>query len=246
VTSDRSDWALFLDFDGTLVDIAERPEAVRVDPALPPALAGLQARLQGALAIVSGRPIAFLDGRLAPFRFDAAGLHGIEHRLAGRLSPCDPNAHPALRLEVARLVEVTAPHPGVLIEDKGCSVAVHWRIAPDKADFARGQAQATAAALGETYRIQYGKAVAEILPAASGKGWVIEAFLREPPYRGRIPIFIGDDLTDENGFAAVNAAGGVSIRVGAGESVAAQRLDSPAHLRECLFRWAETGDIPFA
>lgn len=244
--SDRSDWALFLDFDGTLVDIAERPEAVRVDPALPPALADLQTRLRGALAVVSGRPIAFLDERLAPFRFDAAGLHGIEQRLAGRFSPCNPEDHPTLRREVVRLLGVTAAHAGVLIEDKGCSVAVHWRTAPDKADFARAQAQASAATLGQAYRIQYGKAVAEILPAASGKGRVIEAFLRERPYRGRTPIFIGDDLTDEHGFAAVNAAGGLSIRVGAGESVAAKRLDSPAQLRERLFRWAETGETPFS
>jgi trehalose 6-phosphate phosphatase len=140
---------------------------------------------------------------------------------------------------------MTAAHPGVLIEDKGCSVAVHWRTAPDKADFARAQAQASAAALGDAYRIQYGKAVAEILPAASGKGRVIEAFLRELPYRGRMPVFIGDDLTDEPGFAAVNAAGGMSIRVGAGESAAMKSLDSPAQLRERLFRWAETGEIPF-
>jgi trehalose 6-phosphate phosphatase len=244
--SDRQGFALFLDFDGTLVDIAERPDEVRVDPALPPALDRLQQRLDGALALVSGRPIAFLDQRFSPFRFDAAGLHGIEHRLAGRLSPCNPDDHPVLRAEVARLVEATIAHPGLLIEDKGCSVAVHWRIVPHLAEFARTLAQRAADALGADYRIQYGKAVAEILPAASGKGRVIETFLREAPYRGRTPIFIGDDLTDEQGFEAVNAAGGLSVRIGAGETAARQRLETPAMLREKLLSWAKTGEVSLA
>jgi trehalose 6-phosphate phosphatase len=244
--SERPGLALFLDFDGTLVDIAERPDEVRVDPALPSALDRLQKRLDGALALVSGRPIAFLDERLAPFRFDAAGLHGIEHRLAGRLSPCNPDDHPVLRAQVARLFGATASHPGVLIEDKGCSVAVQWRTVPHLADLSRALAQQAADVLGDAYRIQYGKAVAEILPAASGKGRVIEAFLREAPYRGRTPIFIGDDLTDEHGFEAVNAAGGWSVRIGGGDTVARQRLDTPASLREKLLGWAETGEISFA
>jgi trehalose 6-phosphate phosphatase len=147
---------------------------------------------------------------------------------------------------VDRLHEVLARHDGILIEDKGCSVAIHWRLAPDLSDFARATAQETAAALGGEYRIQYGKAVAEILPAASGKGWVIERFLEEPPFRGRRPIFIGDDLTDEHGFRTVNARGGVSVRVGEGETVAAVRLGTPAELRRALGEWAAGAPCPFA
>lgn len=237
-------FALLLDFDGTLADIAERPEAVMVDPALPPALLRLKERLGGALALISGRPIAFLDERLFPFVFDAAGLHGIEHRIAGALSPCDPDDHPDLRAGVARLKDIVATHPGLLVEDKGCSVALHWRLAPHEADFARATARSLAESLGSDYRIQYGKAVAEILPAASGKGRVIEAFLREPPYRGRRPIFIGDDLTDEHGFEAVHRAGGLSVRVGEGPSIARARVGTPTALRHCLMAWAETGSIP--
>jgi trehalose 6-phosphate phosphatase len=240
------DYALFLDFDGTLVDIVDRPDAVMVDPALPDVLTRLQERLGGALAIVSGRPIAFLDERFAPCRFDVAGLHGLEHRLAGELYLCDPDDHPQLRSMVERLKEVVAPRPGVLIEDKGCSVAVHWRLAPQERDFALAAAQAALEALGGEYRVQHGKAVAEILPAAAGKGKVIERYLGLPPYKGRRPIFAGDDLTDENGFKTVNAHGGLSIRIGQGETIARVRLGTPADLRHSLSVWAAEGSLPFS
>jgi trehalose 6-phosphate phosphatase len=239
------EWALFLDFDGTLVEIVDRPDAVVVDPALPQILARLGAQLDGALALISGRPIAFLDERLAPFTFDAAGLHGIEHRISGTLSPCRPSDHPALRAAVERLHGILDTRDGVLIEDKGCSVAIHWRLAPHDADLARATVQAAAMALGRDYRVQYGKAVAEILPAASGKGQVIERFLDAPPYRGRRPIFVGDDLTDENGFRSVNERGGRSVRVGDGETMAQVRVGTPSELRSRLSEWAAGGPFPF-
>lgn len=238
--------ALFLDFDGTLVDIVERPDAVTVDPALPDVLLRLQERLGGALAIVSGRPIAFLDPHFAPHRFDIAGLHGLEHRIGGQLFLCDPDDHPALRELVGRLTDSVAQKPGVLIEDKGCSVAIHWRLAPQEKDFALATARAAIEALGGEYRVQYGKAVAEILPAAAGKGKVIERFLHQAPYAGRRPIFAGDDLTDENGFKTVNAHDGLSIRIGEGETIARLRLGAPSALRHALSAWASEGSLPFA
>ena len=245
MTRTNEDYALFLDFDGTLVDIVERPDAVMVDPALPKVLTDLQARLGGALAIISGRPIAFLDGHFVPHAFDIAGLHGLEQRIAGRLSMCDPDEHPALRDMVARLEKLVADKEGLLIEDKGCSVAIHWRLAPHEKDFALATAHAAIEALGNDYRVQHGKAVAEILPSAAGKGKVIERFLHEAPYRGRRPIFIGDDLTDENGFKAVNAHGGLSVRIGGGETIAKMRLGTPADLRHRLSVWASDGSCPF-
>jgi trehalose 6-phosphate phosphatase len=245
MTRTNEDYALFLDFDGTLVDIAERPDAVAVDPALPKVLTDLQARLGGALAIISGRPVEFLDGRFVPHEFDMAGLHGLEHRIAGRLSMCDPDEHPALREMVERLSAIVADKEGVLIEDKGCSVAIHWRLAPHEKDFALATAHAAIEALGNDYRVQHGKAVAEILPSAAGKGKVIERFLHEAPYKGRRPIFIGDDLTDEHGFKAVNAHGGLSVRIGGGETIAKMRLGTPADLRHCLSAWASDGSCPF-
>ena len=241
-----SDWALFLDFDGTLVEIVERPDAVVVDPALPEVLVRLRDKLGGALALVSGRPIAFLDERVAPHRFDAAGLHGIEHRIAGRSFPCRPEEHPALRAQIARLRPILAAHEGLIIEDKGCSVAIHWRLASERAEFAREHAEATASALGPDYRIQFGKAVAEILPASAGKGRVIERFLAADPFRGRRPLFIGDDLTDEHGFKTVHAFDGLSVRVGPGETIARARIGSPAALREALQVWAAGGTVRLA
>jgi trehalose 6-phosphate phosphatase len=237
--------ALFLDFDGTLVDIAERPDAVMVEPALPDVLQRLQERLGGALAIISGRPIAFLDPQFAPHRFDMAGLHGLEHRIGGRLFLCDPDEHPVLREMVGRLTEIVASKPGLLIEDKGCSVAVHWRLAPQEKDFALTTAHAAVEAMGSEYRVQHGKAVAEILPSAAGKGRVIERFLQQAPYAGRRPIFAGDDLTDENGFKAVNANNGLSIRIGEGKTIARLRLRTAADLRHALSAWASEGSFPF-
>jgi trehalose 6-phosphate phosphatase len=236
-TSDES-WALFLDFDGTLVEIAERPDAIVVDPDLRPVLARLRERLGGALAIISGRPISFLDERLAPLGFDAAGLHGLEHRIGGLLAPCDPEEHPRLRAAIDDLWRRVAGREGLIVEDKGCSVALHWRLAPQESDFARATALDLAQSLGDEYRIQFGKAVAEILPAASGKGKIIEVFLDRAPYRGRRPIFVGDDLTDEHGFEIVNARGGVSIRIGDGTTIASRRLASPEDLRRRLSDWA--------
>jgi trehalose 6-phosphate phosphatase len=241
----NDDYALFLDFDGTLVDIVERPDAVAVDPGLPDVLTRLQDRLGGALAIISGRPVEFLDGRFVPHEFDMAGLHGLEHRIAGQLSMCDPDEHPTLRQTVERLSRIVADKEGVLIEDKGCSVAVHWRLAPHEKEFALATAHAAVEALGADYRVQHGKAVAEILPSAAGKGKVIERFLQEAPYKGRRPIFVGDDLTDENGFKTVNAHGGLSVRIGAGETIAKVRLGTPADLRHCLSTWAFEGILPF-
>ena len=238
-----TDDALFLDFDGTLVEIVDRPNAVVVDPALPGILARLRERLGGALALVSGRSVATLDGFLAPFAGDAAGLHGVEYRVGGRFFPCDPGGHPALRRGVERLHAAVAGWPGVLVEDKGCSVALHWRLAPDHAEDARSLMMGLAAELGAAYRIQAGKAVAEILPASSGKGPAIARLMAEAPYRGRRPVFIGDDLTDENGFAVVNDLGGLSVRIGGGDTIAGARLPDPAALLAVLPRWAELGRV---
>ena len=239
-----SDWALFLDFDGTLVEIADRPDAVVVDPTLVGILRALRERLDGALAVITGRPIAAIDAYLAPELFDAAGLHGAEHRLAGRFEEARPEPDPALREAVAGLARQLSGEPGLLIEDKGPSVAVHWRLAPHRADRAGEAVLQAAAALGGAYRLQWGKAVAEIVPAGANKGRVIERFLDAAPYRGRRPVFAGDDLTDEHGFAAVNARDGVSLRVGEGPTEAQAVLPSPAALRLWLSRWAQ-GDLVF-
>jgi trehalose 6-phosphate phosphatase len=239
-------WALFLDFDGTLVEIADRPDAVIVPPELQPTLRALRDGLGGAMAIVTGRSIAVIDGFLDPDRFDVAGLHGAEYRLAGELFPCRPQDHPDLRSAIEELEDRFASEPGILIEDKGCSVAVHWRLAPEAEELASATIGEMAAVLGPAYRLQLGKAVAEVLPARATKGGIIRHFLTQGPYRGRSPIFIGDDLTDEQAFEAVDAAGGISIRVGQGPTRARYRMAAPSALREVLARWAQLARIDFA
>lgn len=239
------DWALFLDFDGTLVDIAARPEAVVVMPGLPECLTRLRHRLDGALAIVTGRPIAVIDGFLAPLRIDVAGLHGVELRLGDELALCRPDEHPDLRRAVESVNARLGREPGLVIEDKGCSLAVHWRLAdPDRAVLAQRTIEAAAALLAPAYRLQRGRAVAEIVPARASKGAVIEDMLARPPYRGRRPVFIGDDVTDEHGFEAVNANGGVAVKIGEGSTEACFRLPNPDALRELLRLWADRVGVP--
>lgn len=237
-------WALFLDFDGTLVDIAPRPDAVVVPRGLPDILAVLRDKLEGALALISGRSIATLDAALAPYRFDAAGLHGLEYRCAGQLHGCDPDSRPELRRALVCLREHLAARRGIVIEDKGCAIAVHWRMAPDHQAQAMEAAKQTCLSLGDGYRLQPGRMVAEILPAKSDKGQAIATFLRQHPFRNRRALFIGDDVTDEHGFEMVNALSGVSVRVGrAVPSKARYWVDSPAELRERLACWASSGHI---
>lgn len=234
--------ALFLDFDGTLVDLAPRPDAVTVEPGLADAMATVARRLDGAFAVVTGRSIAAVDSFFAPHRFDVAGLHGAELRIGGTDVAAAPPP-PRFRDEVAAL---RAAADGLVVEDKGTTVALHWRLAPQL----RGHAQALAAAalgrLGEGWRLQTGKAVVEILPASAGKGRAIATLLGLAPYHGRVPVFVGDDDTDEHGFAAVIAAGGLAVRVGEGTTLAPHRLAGPAELRAALTTWARTGACPFA
>lgn len=234
-------FALFLDFDGTLVEIAERPDAIVVETTLWATMAVLRDGLGGALAVVSGRSIGTLDAFLQPEIFDAAGIHGVERRVAGRFSGSFEDDDAEFRQALEEVSRFTIAHEGLLLEDKGPSFAVHWRLRPDLALAASQVVEAAVARLAPRYRLQHGKAVAEILPSQAGKGLAIDWFMDRPPYQGRRPIFIGDDLTDEHGFVAVNERDGISIRIGAGPSVALHRLGSPARLRAFLRRWATTG-----
>ena len=240
--SDSARYAVFLDFDGTLVEIAPTPDAVRVDPGLVPALGKLRDRLGGALAIVTGRPVAVIDDFLAPARFDVAGLHGAERRTGGETTGGADD--PALRSEVDGLRHRLKPLGKVLIEDKGASVAVHWRLAnPHDAQVAEATVKEAAAHLGQSYRLQLGKAVGEIVPASATKGHAIRTLSESPPYAGRRAIFLGDDRTDEIAFAIVNADGGISVRIGDEETVAARRLGTPSEVRALLAAWAEGAPI---
>ncbi len=229
-------WALLLDFDGTLVDLAATPDAVVVEPGLPAALRALHDALGGAVALVTGRTVADIDAFLPDLGIDICGLHGLERRIGGHLSR--PAGLAELGPEIDALRVRLAGCPGVLVEDKRVGVAVHWRLAPEQEAEAVAALSALAARLGPGYRIQEGKAVREIVPAAAGKGKAIGALMERPPYLGRRPVFAGDDRTDEHGFLVVDAIGGRSIKVGPGATEARCRVPSAAAFRHWLFAWA--------
>ncbi|MGQ5700763.1 trehalose-phosphatase [Sandaracinobacteroides sp. A072] len=203
--------ALFLDFDGTLADLAPTPDAARMTDGMARALQGVQAGLDGRLAIVSGRSIAMLD-RLVPVQGLAlAGVHGLERRHTdGRIER--PAAAPALDAARLRLAALAQSAPGLLLEDKGLALALHYRGAPELERLAREKAGTLARELG--LKEQTGKMVIELRLPGADKGDAVAAFMAASPFRGAHPVFVGDDDTDESAFAAVQALGGHGIRVG--------------------------------
>jgi len=228
----RRDWALFLDFDGTLVEIAESPDAVRTEHHLLETLMTLSDKLGGALAIVSGRPVAEIDGHLDHARIAAAGLHGLEMRLKSGAPVRKLDATALDSRIIAELRTVADAHEGLLLEDKGAAVALHYRNRPDLEALCLEAAEAAVAgrpALG----LLRGKMVVEIKSASSDKGRAVRRFMDTAPFAGRKPVFVGDDVTDEDGFRAASALGGFGIKVGEGETVARWRIDSVAE----FLRW---------
>lgn len=225
-------WAYFLDVDGTLIEIAHTPDAVRVDAVLLELIARLHRASGGAVALVSGRALSDLEHRLGALRLPLAGQHGLERRdAAGRLwiHAAPPAAKCAIK---EALAPVLARHPGLLLEDKGLTLALHYRQAPHLAAYAHRLMVRLAAAAG--LEVQLGKRVAEVKPVGIDKGTAVAEYLAESPFRERRPVFIGDDLNDEHGFAEVNGLDGISIKVGQGRSCARFRLRDVAAVRRWL------------
>ncbi|WP_188823379.1 trehalose-phosphatase [Brucella endophytica] len=229
-------WAVFFDIDGTLLDIAESPEAVRVPDGLIDNLLDLGGKLGGALALVTGRSISFVDTLFPDARFPVAGLHGGEIRDAtGRVERSEPTADFLRAKEELR--ERAARWPDILVEDKQAAIAVHYRQAPQLEGEMRRLMEEIAALAGPGWILQHGKMVLELRPAAHDKGHAVETFMRAPPFVGRRPLAFGDDVTDEAMFAEVNARGGLSVRIGLpGErsSAAGLYLENPAALRNWI------------
>jgi len=224
------DAALFLDFDGTLVDLAETPEAIHVPPARVGLLGDLRDLLGGALAVVSGRQIDVLDRFLAPLRLPAAGEHGVQRRDAeGRMQE---QRAPELTRVLDAANELARVHEGLLVERKHAAIALHYRLAPQLEAVCR-DAMARIIFDQPQLELMHGKFVFEVKPAGIHKGGAITAFMHEAPFAGRVPVFAGDDTTDENGFAVVQPRGGIAIKVGSGPSQALHRLDSP----RAVFEW---------
>lgn len=223
--------ALFLDFDGTLVDIAPQPEDVVVPPGLLRSLDLVCQRLGGALALISGRPVDQIDAFLKPLRLPAAGVHGAERRSAsGEWSLLA--TPPLTEVEQAALA-LAARHPALRVEIKRGSVALHYRQAPELQDVCVETMRA-AADRSAGLTLLLGKMVVEAKPGGASKGLAIEAFMREAPFAGRSPVFVGDDVTDEAGFATVQRMNGFGVKVGEGPSIARERILSPAQFRDQL------------
>jgi trehalose 6-phosphate phosphatase len=223
--------ALFLDFDGTLVDIAAQPNEVEVPHSLVQTLGALNESLGGAVAVISGRPISQIDDFLRPLQLAAAGVHGAERRSAA-------GAMTLLSAPVLDVVEQAArrlagQHAGLLVETKRGSLALHYRQAPElEALCLSAMQEAVEQSPGVT--LLQGKMVVEAKPSGATKGRAIEAFLQEAPFAGRTPLFVGDDITDEVGFAAVQRLGGLGVKVGEGATVAWQRIATPELFRQQL------------
>ena len=237
--SDPGRVALFLDFDGTIVEIAERPQLVRVDPATLQLLAALADRLEGAVAIVSGRPIEDIDKLFSPLVLPAAGVHGLMRRdAAGRMQGAHFEAGAIAPVREALELALGATR-GLLIESKPGAVAVHYRSRPELEEMCYEAVSAAVAGRPGLGLIR-GKMVLEIKLNGTSKGTAIRAFMSEPPFRGRLPVFAGDDVTDEDGFAVIDALGGHAIKVGNGSTRARWRAKTAAELIDWLGALART------
>ena len=215
--------ALFLDFDGTLVEIAPSPGLVLVPAELPHLLSELAGRLDGAVAVVSGRPLDELSRMLAPFAGGIAGDHGLERRWGnGNVTRCI--VHPELDRFRPLVAGFATHHDGVLFEDKGGSLALHYRQATSLGARCRALVRRAAQASNGALAAVAGKMVIELILRSAGKGRAIAEFLADQQFHGRLPVFVGDDTTDEDGFAAVKQLGGVSVHVGGGATIARHNL----------------------
>ena len=218
--------ALFLDFDGTLVALAPRPQDVQVAPWVVPTLARLQLGLSGALAVVSGRALDQLDHYLQPLVCWAAGAHGAQLRGPGGEAAGVPLLPPTAVLHSAQAL--VAVHTGLLLEHKPGGLALHYRLRPELAALCLSRLQAAMAAcqaLAGGWELMQGHCVLEVKQQAVSKGAAVRSLLAAPVFAGRTPVFVGDDTTDEHGIAAVQAVGGYGVRVGPGASQAQFRLD---------------------
>ncbi|MGP0094005.1 MAG: trehalose-phosphatase [Xanthobacteraceae bacterium] len=227
--------ALLLDIDGTLLDIAPRPHEVKVPAGLRQLLASLQQLTAGALALVSGRPLVDIDAIFTPLKLTAVGGHGAEIRRLIDGEATHEGVAPLEETLRARIRAVGAK-PGIVVEDKGYSIALHYRLAPERQRAIHDAVEAIRSELppGDT-EILLGKLMIEIKKTGFDKGTGIRELMRHVPFAGRRPIFIGDDVTDEAAFAVIPEFGGLAMSVGRIVPGAAKRFEAPADVR----RWLE-------
>lgn len=231
--------AFFFDCDGTLAAIVDQPDAARVEPDIVECVRLLHAATDGALAIVSGRSIAQLDVMLAPLVLPSAGVHGVERR-DGAGTIYRPHFDAEAVLHIAKELDAfAARHEGLVSEVKSASVAIHYRMRPELEAEAL-TLMAEIAARHPDFRLLRGKMVAELSASHRNKGDALDDFMREPPFKGRTPIFVGDDVTDEDGFAAVAKMSGIGIKIGAGTTSATHRVGTLHDFHDWLRQLCQT------
>lgn len=239
ILHDAGAYSFFLDFDGTLTEIAETPSAVVVEHRTRQALKTLFQASSGAVAIVTGREIEAIDAFLSPMKFPVAGVHGYERRNGSATVTTAASEDAAAEAAVSILRAFAGHNAGVLLERKRGAVALHYRLRPELETLCLGLVEDTTSHLSNVV-LTRGKMVIEARFHSATKGTAIREFLHEPPFLGRVPCFAGDDVTDEDAFTAVNALGGISIKVGPGESAARLRVGTVDEFLAWLTMTAES------
>jgi trehalose 6-phosphate phosphatase len=227
--------AILLDVDGTILDLAPTPAEVRVPPSLRQTLARLCDSTRGALAFVSGRPISALDVIFSPLLLPTIGGHGAELRTVAGASAERPR-RPLDSSVKRKFAAIAEADPGIIVEDKGYSLALHYRLAPDQEDFVRDAAAAIFASLPTApIELLHGKSMVEIKQVGFNKASAVRELMMHFPFAGRQPLFIGDDVTDQDVFAIMQEFDGIAISVGEKLPGVEHYFERPADVR----RWLE-------
>jgi trehalose 6-phosphate phosphatase len=227
-------WAWFFDIDGTLIEIAATPSSVVVHDDLPHIISRLHELSGGAVSLITGRAVSDVESFLPLPGIAVAGQHGLEMRSAeGEVSVDKPPRADFATIE-SELAGIAKRHHGLIVEHKGGSVALHYRRAPQLAGYAHRVMRDIQSRHAPDLVIQKGKRVVELRARGTDKGVAINTLMQLPPFHGRVPAFVGDDVTDEAGFALVNEMGGHSIKVGSGRTRARWRLSDVDDVREWL------------
>ncbi|MBV8747231.1 MAG: trehalose-phosphatase [Xanthobacteraceae bacterium] len=235
---DVEDWAILLDVDGTILDLAPTPRDIRVPPSLRETLERIKMRTSGAIALVSGRTLNDLDGIFAPLKLAAIGGHGAELRPGPESAVHRSNAQPldpALRMELAAIATVGS---GILFEDKGYSLALHYRLAPEKGPFVCETVAAISRRASQRLELLEGTNVIEVKHLGFSKGTAVRELMAHAPFAGRRPIFIGDDTTDQAAFAVMPQFSGIAISVRRRVTGVDFHFDTPNQVRAWLERIA--------
>jgi len=232
-----NDCAILLDIDGTLLDLAPTPREVWVPPGLANTLTLLLKRTSGALALVSGRSLNDIDLIFAPEQFPAVGGHGAEMRISADSEAVATHAPPMDKELKRRLAAIAKLSPGILLEDKGYSLALHYRLAPhaEKAIY-EAVSLIRSDLPNAPIEVLPGKCVCEIKHSGFNKATGVRELMTHEPFKGRRPLFIGDDVTDETVFAIMPDLGGLAFSVGRRTRGVAGHFDEPRDVREWLAR----------